>query len=80
MSNVVVLHTGYVPEPVMERPVGRAKIASLHGVHPKTVDRWVARDGMPEDTNEQWGCWIRAGCQRRYYPTRVRVWLATQQP
>lgn len=61
---------------VREAPVSRSRVAVIFGVSCKTVDRWVARDLMPQDTDDQRGCWFMVGCQRRYYPSRVREWLA----
>lgn len=77
MGSLSVLATGYSPPERLEPPVSRCRVAALFGVCPKTVDRWVSRDHMPPDGDRR-GCWIMAGAQRRYYPSRVREWLAQQ--
>lgn len=71
MGQVVLFPKRFERAEPVERPVNRAKIAHMFGVNVKTVDRWVARDGMPEGE-----CWFMAGMQRRYYPNKVRAWLA----
>lgn len=77
MGVVLRLPTGYVgARETWERPVSRKDIAELFGVSTRTVDRWVERDGMPEEIHESYGCWVRSGCHKRFYPSRVREWLA----
>lgn len=72
MGEIVYLWTGYE----REVPVRRVVLVRELGVHPKTVDRWVSRDGMPEDTLDQRGCWMQVGAQRRFFVSRVRGWLS----
>ncbi len=84
MGQILRLPTGYTPEanvPV-ERPVPKKDAARLLGVTTRTIDRWVERGcrmrnlpPMPRDTTETYGCWLYAGCHRRFYITRVRQWL-----
>lgn len=77
MGQVVALRTGYEPvEQREDRLVSRAQLAREFGVCPKTVDRWVSRDGMPQDTPKRQGCWVMIGCQRRYYAGRVHDWVS----
>lgn len=66
----------YEPAAAPERPLtSRARLAAMFGVCPKTVDRWVGRDGMPQEKDGNRGCWLMVGAQRRYYPDRVQDWL-----
>jgi predicted DNA-binding transcriptional regulator AlpA len=77
MGRVLRLPTAYEgPQHTWERPVSRRDIAELFGVSTRTVDRWVERDHMPQETNGVYGCWIRVGSHKRFYPSRVREWLA----
>lgn len=84
MAQILVLPTGYVPEDTgpLERPVSKKDTASLLGVSTRTIDRWVLHGcrqrglgPMPRDTTSEYGCWMMAGCHRRFYLTRVRRWL-----
>lgn len=77
MAQILRLPTAYEgPRHVWEKPVSRRDIAELFGVSTRTVDRWVVRDGLPEELHESYGCWVRVGCHKRFYPSRVREWLA----
>lgn len=77
MGQVLRLDTGYVPDarPV-ERPVSKKTIAEMFGVSTRTVDRWVRRDGLPPDDGYRVGAWVQVGAHRRFYPSKVREWLA----
>lgn len=80
VAEILRLNTGYVPAQVpVERPVSKKELGEVLGVSTRTIDRWIAigdrrRGKLPQDTVHRYGCWVQAGCHRRFYVSRVRQW------
>lgn len=74
----VLTHPRFRREPVAAPLMTKQQIAAALNVTPRTIDRWIAEQGLPADLPGRPGAWCYLGKRRRFRYRETLEWLRAQ--